>query len=75
MCQVMGELAGNYGSSRPAVVRMPLAPVAAVLACGIAAGRFAPLPVGVWVVLGAGGLLAAVGTLALRARAWGMRKP
>jgi competence protein ComEC len=42
---------------------MPLAPVAAVLACGIAAGRFAPLPVGVWVVLGAGGLLAAVGTL------------
>lgn len=52
-----------HGSGKAPLVRAPLAPVAVALACGIAAGRFAPLPVGLWAVLGAGGLLTAVATL------------
>ena len=58
----MGEQAGSTKSSKAILIRAPLAPVAVALACGTVAGRFAPLPVGLWVVLGAAGLLTAIGT-------------
>jgi competence protein ComEC len=59
----MGELAGTSRLSKSTLIRAPLAPVAAALACGITAERFAPLPVGLWVVLGIAGLLTAAATL------------
>jgi len=58
----MGEQAGSSRSTKAPLIRAPLAPVAVALACGIAAGRFVPLPVGLWAVLGAAGLLTAIMT-------------
>lgn len=42
--------------------RLPLVTAALALACGIAAGRAAPLPTGFWAVLGLAGLVAAAVT-------------
>jgi len=45
---------------RPRLIRVPLVPVAAALSVGVAAGRFAPLAVGFWALVGLTGLGAAI---------------
>ncbi len=58
----MDNLSDNRGSHRQRLIRVPLAPVAAALACGIAAGRYLPLPVAFWLVFLAASVAAAAVT-------------
>lgn len=54
----MDVLRSSRSLRRPRLHRLPLVTAALALACGIAAGRGAPLPTGFWAVLGLAGLVA-----------------
>jgi len=62
----MDEAIREQPRSRIRLVRAPLAPVALVLAGGIAAGRFAPFATGFWAVLGGVALLGCAATIGRR---------
>jgi len=52
----MGAASSNGVDTRRRLVRLPLVPVVVAMAAGIAAGRYGPLNVGAWAVIGACGL-------------------
>jgi competence protein ComEC len=62
-----GQVAPGEVARRPRLLRAPLVPVAAALVAGIVAGRYVPLPAGVWGVGGAAALGAAA-AMVLRRR-------
>ncbi|MDY6914333.1 MAG: ComEC/Rec2 family competence protein, partial [Planctomycetota bacterium] len=56
----MNGVSPTTSPRKVSLIRAPLMPVAAAVACGIASGRFAPLPTGFYVVCGIAAMVAAV---------------